>query len=117
MKQQGDCVGKAAHCEAEADAAAAAAVPDVSDDVNETVTEAACAITPWSEWSDCVPKCGNGKRTRRRKYVEKRAKKKCEVGGNVTTKHKAFTNRRLFACVCVCVFAGRRLSSGIGADA
>lgn len=48
----------------------------------EEVTEALCALTDWGDWSECTPKCGSGTQTKRRKYVNKRAKKRCEGGDN-----------------------------------
>lgn len=45
----------------------------------DETTEAQCAITEWSEFSECPP-CGEGhQRIKRRKYVHKNAKKHCEV--------------------------------------
>lgn len=49
-----------------------------SDEIEET-TGASCALTDWSDWGECLPRCGNGTQTRSRKYVKSKAKKRCEV--------------------------------------
>lgn len=48
----------------------------------EETTEANCALTEWSAWSECRPNCGQGTQEKRRKYVNRKAKKKCEGGDN-----------------------------------
>lgn len=43
------------------------------------VTEAACALSEWGEWGECTPKCGPGIQFKERRYLNKKAKKRCEV--------------------------------------
>ncbi len=53
----------------------------LSDEVEET-TQASCALTEFSEWSECSARCGHGNQTRTRKYLRRNAKKTCEVKQN-----------------------------------
>lgn len=37
-----------------------------------------CALSDWENWTVCK-RCGQGERTRRRDYINKRARGQCEV--------------------------------------
>lgn len=50
--------------------------PNREDDTNEVPPE--CALTEWSEFSECSVKCGMGVMVRSREYVLKSAKKRCQ---------------------------------------
>lgn len=50
-----------------------------NDGYLENVTEPECALTQWTDWTECKPKCGKGKQYQERRYVYKRGKKHCEV--------------------------------------
>lgn len=52
------------------------------DEVEET-TEPSCALSAWSEWSECSTRCGQGNQTRTRKYLQRNGKKYCEVIGQI----------------------------------
>lgn len=53
----------------------------LSDEVEET-TQPSCALTQFTDWSECSARCGHGNQTRTRKYVQKNGKKYCEVTGS-----------------------------------
>ncbi|XP_075166648.1 spondin-1 [Haematobia irritans] len=69
LRQEQSCMGR--QCEsdnAEVEETAYGGMPDMPE----------CAVSDWGEWSSCSVSCGKGFETRKRRYLARGAKKKCQ---------------------------------------
>ncbi|XP_059608919.1 spondin-1-like [Phlebotomus argentipes] len=73
LQQSGTCYGSERHCRL---GGGGEFQPDTPEANNEVFPE--CALSDWSEWSECSKGCGRGVRTRTRAYVVRSAMKKCQ---------------------------------------
>ncbi|XP_069679173.1 spondin-1-like isoform X2 [Periplaneta americana] len=53
-----------------------------SDESTDIPLDPICAVTEWSQWSNCSVSCGRGVRTRTRKYQIREAYKRCSPHSN-----------------------------------
>ncbi|XP_055693331.1 spondin-1 [Lutzomyia longipalpis] len=73
LQQSGTCYGTERHCRL---GGGGEFQPNQPESTNEVFPD--CALTDWSEWSECSNACGKGVRTRTRTYVVRSAMKKCQ---------------------------------------
>ncbi|GAB0098587.1 F-spondin [Sergentomyia squamirostris] len=73
LQQTGTCYGSERHCRF---GGGGDFQPESPETNNEVFPE--CALTDWSEWSECSQGCGKGVKTRTRTYVLRASMKKCQ---------------------------------------